>query len=223
MMANMGNESVGAALQAGDQLLAELAGVPSRPSIAPTMGRLQKVRYTHEAMIDFIIENPCVSQNALAAHFGFTPGWISNILASDSFQAAMASRREEIVDPELKASIEERFRALVIRSHKVLMDKLALPQVSDQVALRALELGARALGVGGNAPPVPPPTDRLIRLAERLVDLQSNVRQGVIYEGQLSREGESAAEGRAGREVSGPESRGDGAAEGSRGLETYTG
>ena len=176
---------VTAALIAADQLLGELKAHEPRP-IAPTMGLLQKVSYTHEAMIELIIrESPRpggISQKEIAAHFGYSEAWISNILASDAFQSALALRREEVIDPELKATIEERFRALVIQSLKVLQSKLNQSAVSDQVAIRCAELGAKALGVGGHAapPPVNNAQDRLARLAERLVALQSNVRERVI-------------------------------------------
>lgn len=172
-----------AALSAGDKLLTELNGGAhvKDPSPAPTMGRLKKLSYTHDSLIDLIIERPDLTQNQLAAHFGYTPGWISNILASDAFQVKMAARREQIIDPEIKASIEERFRALVIRSLAVLQEKLNATQVSDNVALRAAELGAKALGIGGHAAPKPSSDpDRLARLAERLVSLQSGVRERVI-------------------------------------------
>ena len=185
-MVGMGGESVGGALQAGDQLLGELSGTDwKRAGGAATMGRLKKCSYTHDAMIALILEHPEMDQNELAAHFGYTPGWISNVLASDAFQSRMAARREEIIDPAIKATIEERFRALVIRSLDVLQAKLAAPAVSDNVALRAAELGAKALGIGGNAPPpAAPRPDRLVILAERLVHLQSNVR-GRTYEGEV--------------------------------------
>ena len=167
-------DSASAALVSADKLLGELQG-GNLPTVsrAPTMGQLQKVRYTHVAMIELILENPWISQDKLAAHFGYTASWISNILASDAFQAALAARREEIIDPVLKATIEERFRALVIQSLDVLQKKLASPQVSDNVAIRAAELGAKALGVGGHAAPKPVESsnDRLIRLANRLTDL----------------------------------------------------
>lgn len=170
---------IGKAMAAGDALLAELKGPEPREK-APTMGNLKRCSYTHDAMIDLILAHPEMTQGAIAAHFGYTEGWISSILASDAFQNKMAARREEIIDPDLKATIEERFRALVIQSLKVLQAKLTAPQVSDAVALRAAELGAKALGVGGHKPPAAPQTDRLEKLAERLIALQSNVRERVI-------------------------------------------
>lgn len=176
---------VGKAVAAGDQLLEELRGSPRPAETAPTMGKLQKVSYTHDAMIDLIIEKGArpggISQREIAAHFGYTEGWISNILASDAFQARMAARREEVIDPRIKATLEERFRALVIRSLTVLEAELEKPAVKPEVALRAAELGARSLGLGGHAPaPRPPDTSRLERLAERLVSLHSGVKERTL-------------------------------------------
>jgi hypothetical protein len=164
----------GAALKAGDQLVAELMKAPAPQDRAPTMGNLKKISYTHDAMIDLIIEHPEYTQNQLAARFGYTAGWVSNILAADAFQERMEQRKNEIVDPAIKATIAERFRALVIQSIGVLQQKLNSTTVSDNVAIRAAELGAKALGIGGNAPPPPAPaTDRLLILAQRLQALNS--------------------------------------------------
>lgn len=170
---------VGQALKTADQLVEELKGGAYAKS--PSNTRLKRMSYTHDALIDLIIEHPELDQNEFAAAFGYTPGWISTIIASDAFQTKLAHRRDEIIDPAIKASIEERFRALVVRSLEVLQAKLNAPQVSDNVALRAAELGAKALGVGGHAPPKPAQDDaRLEKLAERLLILQSNVRERVV-------------------------------------------
>lgn len=173
-----------AALKSADDLITELkGGGMARPaSLAPTMGNLKKVSYTHEALIELIIENPTMDQNHLAAHFGYTPGWISNILASEAFQARMASRREEIIDPRLKASMKELFEGLARQSLEVLHKKLSQEQVSENVAIRCAELGAKALGIGGHAPPAPttPAADRLARLAERLVTLLPSKSERII-------------------------------------------
>lgn len=170
-----------------DQALSELVNSPPPARTpAPTMGKLAKLRYTHEAMIDLIIQNPAISQNQIAAAFGFTPGWISNILASDAFQAQMASRREEIIDPAIKATIEERFKSLVIQSLNILNERLAEPGVSANVAIKAAELGARALGIGAHAPPQPvqPSADRLVILSERLIQLNPYTRRPEVYDGK---------------------------------------
>ena len=140
------------------------------------------MRYSHTDMIDFIIANPGVAQGVLAARYGYTQAWISNVMASDAWKSAMAARREELVDPTLMLSINERFAAMTEKSIERVMEKLSAPTVSDQVALRAMELGAKAMGVGGNAAPPPPASDHLAQLAARLIELQSSVRKGVVYE-----------------------------------------
>lgn len=136
-----------------------------------------KVGYTHQDMIDCIIAHPGISQGELAARYGYTQAWVSQVMASDAFKAALAARRAELVDPTLQLSIEERFRGMAELSLQRLMQKLEAPQVSDNVVLKAVELGAKALGVGGNAAPVQAvPVDHLSVLAERLRSLQQTVR-----------------------------------------------
>lgn len=165
-------------MQAADEMLGEMAG--AKDVVA-------KMRYSHDDMIDFIIANPGVSQNSVAARYGYSVGWVSRVMSSDAWQSKMASRRGELVDPVLVATIDERFKALTNRSLDRLMEKLEAPQVSDQVVLRAVELGAKAIGVGGNAAPAALPQDHLAALATRLIELQSRVRenfQGVTINGQ---------------------------------------
>ncbi len=77
---------------------------------------VQCVSHTHVAIIDAIIADPCISQQQLAARFGYTAGWVSQILASAAFQARLAERTEELVDPTIRVSVEERFKAIVLRS-----------------------------------------------------------------------------------------------------------
>ena len=157
-----------AALNPVDALVAEMAA-----AAVPRPGRVQiaKVRYTHEDCIDCILANPGISQNDLAARYGMSAAWMSVVINSDIFQAKLAERRTELVDPVLKASIEERFRALAVRSLEVLQEKLSQPshQVPDQLALQAAKLGKEALGLGNAPPPPAPQLDGLNALAERLV------------------------------------------------------
>lgn len=176
----------GAAATTVDAMLGELSLGSLTPAPKPPVTSIAKVSYTHDAMIDLIIENPWISQGEIAKHFGYTQAWISRILASDAFQSKLATRRSEIIDPAIAATVEERFKCLVIQSLEVLHQKLSQPlsQISDNVALRAAELGAKALGLGGHKPPeaVAPSKDRLVILSERLVELNRKTKEGAVYE-----------------------------------------
>jgi hypothetical protein len=156
-----------------DTLLEELTSPPPEgPRYPYQEGKaIAKIRYTHDAMIDQIVMNPTISQNELAAVFGYTPAWVSLVMSSDAWKERLAARKAELVDPTIVASLNERFEAMVRRSLDVLNEKLSQPAtaIPDNLALRAAELGAKALGLGGNAPPPQAPAGRLEQLAERLV------------------------------------------------------
>ena len=152
------------------------------PARAPTMGKIGKISYTHQDMIDYIIRNPGCSGREIAARYGYTEAWVSNIRSSDAWQAAFAKRRSEIVDPGLTLSVQERMTSLTIRAHEVLMEKLDKPTVADNTVLKALELGARGVNAGNqNGIPLDA-TDHLAKLADRLVLLQTERRKGIVYE-----------------------------------------
>ena len=168
-----------------DELNAEIAAAPKQA--------IAKVSYTHDGMIDTIIANPMISQGQLAAHYGYSQSWICQVMASDAFQARMATRREEVLDPVIRASVEERFKALVIRSQEILLEKLALPaqQVPDNLVLRTVEVASRALGYGAKqeAQPPAPTYDRLDQLGDRLINLldkQRSVINGQAVEAQVT-------------------------------------
>lgn len=163
------------AIAAGDALVDELQGSQRAPSDAPTMGRLKRLSYSHEALVNLIIEHPEMDQNHLAAAFGYTASWISNILSSDAFKVRLASRREEVIDPALRATLKERFEALARQSLDVLQRELEKPAVKPEVALRAAELGARVHFDRQVTIVTPPDADRLNRLAGRLLALQEKV------------------------------------------------
>lgn len=114
--------------------------------------QLKKVRYTHDACIDAIIADPGVSQGAVAALFGLSETWLSQILNCDAFQARLAQRKSELVDPQLVLKIEERLRGLAQRSMDKLFEKLE-GSPSDRLVLGALELSTKGLGLG--APKAP--------------------------------------------------------------------
>lgn len=143
---------------------------------------LERLKYTHEAMIDMMVANPTITVREIAARFGLTEPWIYRIRSSDAFREKLKQRTAEIVDPLLIAEIEERFDAMVNRSLEVIMDKLAKPaeEVDPEIALRAAALGAKARGYGGFGAKVAPqpmarPQGWLEQSAERLRTLNQGV------------------------------------------------
>jgi hypothetical protein len=151
----------------GDRILDELVTGEPQPAIAHEGGaRPPRIRYRHEALIDYMIAHPWLDQNQLAMHFGYTASWISTIICSDAFQSALAARRDEIVDPQLKATMVEQFRGLVGRSMEVLRHKLDGPvdAIDSQLVLRTLEVSSRALGYGARPPESPRQGDLHVHL-----------------------------------------------------------
>jgi len=118
------------------------------------MSSIQKVRYTHDAIIDVIIAFPAISQGDLAREFGFTQTWMSIIINSPEFKLRLAERKGELVDPKIRASIEERLEGLAKRALDKLLDRLdnTAHQMKD-----ADLIAVAKLGVGNkNAPPIAP-------------------------------------------------------------------
>lgn len=165
--------------------------VPKWPSGAAR--GVGKVHYTHAAMIDMIIADPCISQNQLASHFGYTASWVSQIISSDAFQVQLNARTAQMVDPVIQASIESRFKGLVSRSLEILAEKLNGPSsnIPDNLALRALELSSRALGYGARPETKIEVnvTNHLDQLGENLVGLlkrkKMEVLEGEAVDGQV--------------------------------------
>lgn len=112
--------------------------------------RIQSTNYTHDAMIDVILANPTIKQGELAEKFNRRPVWISRIIGSDAFQAALAKRREELTDPFLVATIEERMKGVAMQSLDIIAEKLESTKNAD-LALKALDISAKSLGFGARA------------------------------------------------------------------------
>lgn len=115
---------------------------------------ITKVSYSHDAMIDLIIANPGVNQGELAQAFGYTEAWVSQVMSSDAFKERLASRKKELVDPAIIASIEQRFEAVAMLSLERLKEKLeksALPTMDTILA--GVNVASRALGYGARPDP----------------------------------------------------------------------
>lgn len=106
--------------------------------MATDSNTLKKLTYTHEAMIDLILQEPTVTHKELAELFGFSEGWIGRVVVSDSFQSRLAERKAALTDPVITRSINERLRGVTTRAIDVIQDKLSSEEVSASYALEAL-------------------------------------------------------------------------------------
>lgn len=58
--------------------------------------QIGKISYTHEAFINWLLENPERPLRDAAAYFGYTQAWLSTILHSDVFQAKLSGRQDAV-------------------------------------------------------------------------------------------------------------------------------
>ena len=174
-----------------DQLLSSVQEdtAPSKWPSGAARG-IAKVHYTHDAMIDMLIADPCITQNELALRFGYSAAWISQVLSSDAFKAQLAARKAELVDPAIVASMEARLKGLAMRSMEILEQKLekAASAVPDQLALQTFALSTKALGLGARPDSPGIKVDfnlHLEKMGEGLTDLLRR-RRATIEEGPLN-------------------------------------
>lgn len=141
-------------------------------SLAPKQA-IEKVRYSHEAMADMIISDPWIAQGTLARNFGYTEGWVSQVIASDAFQAHLAERKEALVDPALRATVEERFKALISKSTAVLLEKLAEKSIDPELALGIFSAASKAAGYGARGPSVQVNTQYVVQVPNKEISSES--------------------------------------------------
>jgi len=106
---------------------------------------LQKLTYTHEAIIDLILAEPTVTNKELAAVFNYSEAWISHIRKSDSFQARIAERKALVIDPRIRQNLEDRLAHVASTSIAKIQEKLEAEDVSASYALDALGVAVTGL------------------------------------------------------------------------------
>lgn len=148
---------------------------------APAAGKdaIKHCSYSHDAMIDMIVANPWINQGELARNFGYTEGWVSQVIASNAFQARLEERKDALIDPAIRATIEENFRGLVHRSIQILMRKLDEPtsKISDELALKALEIASKAAGYGAKGSTVQVNTQFVVQVPAKAASSADWVKQ----------------------------------------------
>lgn len=130
---------------------------------------IQRVKYTHDAMIDLILLKPAISHAELATHFGYTQAWVSRIFCSDAFQARMAMRKADLVDPVITGGVKERIEGLAMQSLEIISKKLEATQNPD-MAMKAFELSTKAAGYGARQSNVAVQNNFVVALPPKVED-----------------------------------------------------
>lgn len=108
-----------------------------------------RLSYTHDAMVDVILQEPTVTYEELAEIFGYSRGWVQRVCVSDSFQARIAQRKEQLLDPIISRSLNERMRGVAVKAIDLISEKLASPEAGAQYALDALGIASGAMNRKG--------------------------------------------------------------------------
>lgn len=79
-----------------------------------------RLSHTHEQIINWLILNPGASMRQCADTFGYTQSWLSTLIRSDLFQAALAERQMAVA-ARVVATIPQKLAAVT----EIALDKLA--------------------------------------------------------------------------------------------------
>lgn len=152
----------------GDQSIESILGVeaPASASGAPATVFESKAakaavkvypRYTAEAMVQLMVDHPEYSHAQFAAHFGYRASWFAGVLVSKNLQEALDPRRHEVNNPMLTGTMDDIMRALTLQAVTVLQSRLDNEKATDDLVIKALGAGVKALGMGtaGQAPTEP--------------------------------------------------------------------
>jgi len=115
-------------------------------------GSIAKLSYKHEYIIDIILANPTVTAKEIGVQLGYSENWIRRVISSDAFQARVAERKGELIDPLITATMEEKLRMVAQKSMDVVLDKLTAAPGSIPFGdiVKAMEVSSKALGYGAS-------------------------------------------------------------------------
>ena len=107
----------------------------------------QRLSHTHEQILNWLVLNPELSMRHCADHFGYTQSWLSTLIRSDLFQAALRER-QMMVASRVAASIPAKLAAVA----DVALDKLGEMVERSEDPEFILDAADKALHRMGYAP-----------------------------------------------------------------------
>lgn len=128
-----------------------------KPRPTDSTGPIAQLSSIHEALIDYMVINPHHGLRELAARFGYSATWISQITNSDLFKARLRERRDAHFS-RLSATLSEKIQAAAdigIERLGAMLEASGDPRfVKDATdnLLNRLGYGVQRAGVQVNAP-----------------------------------------------------------------------
>lgn len=142
----------------------------------PSAPGIKKMSPTHEAIINWFLENPGRSQRDCATVFGVTQAWLSTLVHSDAFQERLARRQDEMA-ALVGLSLTERITAAaevavegLTRKLEECEDPAFLLDATDKLCHR---LGFAPRGQGSAAPGTATTNNTQINIVASAEDLRA--------------------------------------------------
>lgn len=144
--------------------------------------QIDTIRLWHEQVVDWMLENPHLTQGQCADHFDKTQSWLSTLINSDLFQE-YKDRRFRQHQELVSHSVIERVSGLASLSLEVLHDRIL--EEKDDIPLGIVkdsaELTLKALGFGPKPSARAPTTVVTLNVggasAEVLAEARGNLRR----------------------------------------------
>lgn len=111
--------------------------------------QVRRLSHTHKAIMEFMIANPEMSNDNVAAQFGYTPTWLSQLVHSDLFQMEL-KYWQDLGLCEATLGIKDRLNDVAHQSLERLQRRLST--IGDQIPVDSLvdisEMALKSLGFG---------------------------------------------------------------------------
>lgn len=120
--------------------------------------QVRRLSHTHMAIMEYMIANPEMPLENVAAHFKYTPAWLSQLVHSDLFQMELRYW-ENIGLSEATLGVRDRLNDVAHQSLARLQERLAT--IGNQIPVDSLvdisEMALKSLGFGAPKAPVMSP------------------------------------------------------------------
>lgn len=111
------------------------------------MAEIKNLSHRHDAIMRFLLANPEMKMQDVAAEFAVTPAWLSTLIHSDLFQRRFLELRGELTD-DVCFSVKDKLNELAHKSLDRLMQRVEAGAVETDDLLDVAELAVKnTLGI----------------------------------------------------------------------------